>query len=90
MASTIFTGASRYSTDFQSVIDRTVNIASLPMLQMQQNKVTISDQSAALNALDTKYLRFQTSLKNLGRQLWFAVVLRVQLGFIERNGPKTR
>lgn len=65
MASTLFTGASRYSTDFQSVIDRSVSIASLPMLQMQQNKVAISDQSAALNALDTKVSSFQTSLKNL-------------------------
>ena len=65
MASNIFTGASRYSTDFQSVIDRSVNIASLPLLQMQQNKVKISDESAALKSLDGKLASLETTLTNL-------------------------
>src|SRR4051794_14803294 len=71
MASNIFTGASRYATDFQSVIDRSVNIASLPMLQMQQGKATTSDQSAALHSLDGKVSSLQTALKSLGDSFGF-------------------
>lgn len=71
MASNIFTGASRYATDFQSVIDRSVNIASLPMLQMQQSKATTSDQNAAVQALDSKVSSLQTALKSLGDSFGF-------------------
>src|SRR3954447_22365445 len=65
MASNIFTGASRYSTDFQSVIDRSVNIASLPMLQMQQGKAAITDQSDALKSLDRKISNLQSAMNAL-------------------------
>jgi flagellar hook-associated protein 2 len=71
MASNIFTGASRYATDFQSVIDRSVNIASLPMLQMQQSRATTSDQSTAVQALDSKVTSLQTALKSLGDSFGF-------------------
>lgn len=71
MASNIFTGASRYATDFQSVIDRSVNIASLPMLQMQQSRATTSDQNAAVQALDSKVSSLQTALKSLGDSFGF-------------------
>ena len=73
MASNIFTGASRYSTDFQSVIDRSVNIASLPLLQMQQNKVKISDESAALKSLDGKLASLDTTLTNLANSFGSAL-----------------
>jgi flagellar hook-associated protein 2 len=71
MASNIFTGASRYSQDFQSVIDRAVNIASLPMMQMQQSKATASDQASALKGLDSKVSALQTSLKAIGDSFGF-------------------
>ena len=66
MASTIFTGASRYSSDFQAVIDRAVSIASLPMTQMQQNKLLVSDESTALKTLDARVAQLQNSLSGLG------------------------
>lgn len=67
----IFTGASRYSSDFQSVIDRAVNIASLPMLQMQQSHVALSDQSAALKSIETKVASLESSLKALSDSFGF-------------------
>jgi flagellar hook-associated protein 2 len=66
LASTIFTGASRYSSDFQAVIDRAVSIASLPMTQMQQNKLSVSDESTALKTLDARVAQLQNSLSGLG------------------------
>ncbi len=38
MASTLFSGTSRYSADFVQVIERSVAIASLPLTQMQQQR----------------------------------------------------
>jgi flagellar hook-associated protein 2 len=67
----IFTGASRYSSDFQSVIDRAVNIASLPMLQMQQGRAGISDQSGALKAIESKVASLESTLKTLGDSFGF-------------------
>ena len=79
MASNIFTGASRYSQDFQSVIDRAVNIASLPMLQMQQSKATASDQASALKVLDAKVSALQNSLKGIGDSFRLRFVFGQQL-----------
>ena len=90
MASNIFTGASRYSTDFQSVIDRSVNIASLPLLQMQQNKVKISDESAALKSLDGKLASLGNHADEPGQQLRIQLLLRFELGFIDGLGPDLR
>jgi flagellar hook-associated protein 2 len=65
LASTIFTGASRYSSDFQAVIDRAVSIASLPMTQMQQNKLSTTDESTALKTLGARVAQLQNSLSGL-------------------------
>ena len=90
MASNIFTGASRYSTDFQSVIDRSVNIASLPMLQMQQNKVKISDESAALKSLDSKLSSLRNHAEEPGQQLRIRFLLHFELGFVDGLSPDLR
>ncbi len=63
--STIFSGASRYSTDFQSVIDRAVSIASLPLNVMQSVKTRLGDESSALGSLDSKISAFQSVLTGL-------------------------
>ena len=65
MASNIFTGASRYSTDFQSVIDPSVNIASCLCCRCSKTKLKISDESAALKSLDGKLASLDTTLTNL-------------------------
>ena len=64
--SSIFTGASRYATDFQSVIDRSVAIASLPLSQLQTQKATLSSESSALSSVDSKVAALQAAIKNVG------------------------
>jgi flagellar hook-associated protein 2 len=65
----IFTGSSRYSSDFQSIIDRTVGIASLPMMQMQNIKNDLSARSTALSSLDSKVAALQTAINGLSSGL---------------------
>ena len=61
----IFSGNSRFATDFQSSIDRAVQIASLPLTQLQQTKIQLSDQSQELNTLDTKFSALASSITAL-------------------------
>ncbi len=61
----IFNGNSRYSSDFQSIIDRTVGIASLPMMQMQNVRNDLGARSSALNSLDAKVASLQTAINSL-------------------------
>src|SRR5262249_25338683 len=51
----IFTGSSQFSQDFQSLIQRAVKIASLPITQLNSELTGLQDQSTALDALDTKF-----------------------------------
>ncbi|MFB3776009.1 MAG: flagellar filament capping protein FliD [Bryobacteraceae bacterium] len=64
--STIFSGTSRYSSDFQQIIDRAVAIAFLPKSQMENTKSTLSAQSTALGTLDAKFEALQNSIASLG------------------------
>lgn len=63
--SSIFSGASRYASDFQSVIDRAVAIASLPLSQLQVQRTTLSNRSSALSALDTTFAGLQSAISGL-------------------------
>ncbi|HET8546914.1 MAG TPA: flagellar filament capping protein FliD [Bryobacteraceae bacterium] len=54
MSDVMFNGTSRYSADFQSVIERAVSIASLPLVQMQSTSAQLSAESAALTSLSSK------------------------------------
>jgi flagellar hook-associated protein 2 len=69
MANTLFSGTSRYSADFAQVINRSVAIASLPLTQMQQQRVRSSDESAALKTVEAKVLALQASLLGIGNSL---------------------
>jgi hypothetical protein len=60
-SNTIFSGSSRFSKDFSSVIDRAVGIASLPLSQLNSGKTKLSAESAAVAALDTKFGALQTA-----------------------------
>ncbi len=64
-SSAIFNGTSRFSSDFQAVISRAVGIASLPIGQLNAAKTTISGQSTALSALDSKFNFLQTAIQTL-------------------------
>ncbi|WP_321473319.1 flagellar filament capping protein FliD [uncultured Paludibaculum sp.] len=63
--STIFNGNSRYAADFQTIIDRTVAIASMPLSQLNTQKTGLTDESTALQSLDTKFQALQTALSTL-------------------------
>jgi len=63
--STIFTGSSRYASDFQSVITRAVNIASLPLTQLNNVKNTLEDRSTALSSLDSVFSNLSSAIQTL-------------------------
>src|SRR5436305_427298 len=65
-SSSIFSGSSRYASDFAQVISRTVQIASLPLTKMQQDRAALDDRNTALTSLDTKVGSLQTALTALG------------------------
>lgn len=64
-SSTIFTCSSRYSTDFQSLLDRAVAIASLNLTQYNSQKTTLDSESSALSTLDTKFDAVQAAINSL-------------------------
>ena len=64
-STTIFNGTSRYSSDFQAVIDRSVAIASLPLTQLNTVKTQLTGQSTALSGLDSKFSALQTAITSL-------------------------
>ena len=61
----IFTGSSQFSTDFQNVITRAVNIASLPLNQLQSQLTTQQSQQTALNGLDTQVTSLQSAVQGI-------------------------
>lgn len=63
----IFNGNSRYSKDFQAVIDRTTAIASLPLSQLNKQKDALKDQSTALGGLDAKFIALQSALDRINQ-----------------------
>lgn len=60
--SSIFTGSSSYSADFQTAITRAVSIASLPISQLSSEKSTVTSQSDALETLDQKVAAVQSGI----------------------------
>ena len=64
-SSSLFNGNSRYSADFQAVIDRTVAIASLPISQLKAQQTTLSDQTTALTGLDAKFNGLQSAVDQI-------------------------
>ena len=64
-ASSIFTGSSQFSSDLQQVVTRAVNIASLPITQLNNDLTNLQNQSTALTGLDSKFTALQTSLQGI-------------------------
>ena len=67
MSSTLFTGASRFSADFQQVITRAVNIASLPLKLMQTQKTELEAQAAELGQVEAKITALQSAIAGVGK-----------------------
>ena len=60
-----FTGTSRYSADFQNLINRALAIASLPITQLNMDVAQLSSEGSALSALDTKFSALSDAVKGL-------------------------
>src|SRR5574340_267855 len=65
ISSAIFTGNSRYAKDFQTIIDRSVAIASLPLSQLNADKTKLDGRSTALDTLNTKFAGLQTAVTSI-------------------------
>lgn len=63
--STLFNGASRYSSDLQQVLTRAVAIASLPIQQLTNEQDALTSQSSALASLGNVFNNLQTALTQL-------------------------
>src|SRR4051794_24064523 len=57
-----FTGASSFSADFQSVIDRSVAIRSLGLSSLGNQKNRLTAQSSAVGKLDTVFSNLQNAI----------------------------
>src|SRR5439155_3072854 len=65
----IFSGNSRFANDFQTIIDRQVALASLPVTALQNIKSTLASQSGALKGLDTRFTALQSAMGSLENAL---------------------
>jgi flagellar hook-associated protein 2 len=63
--SSLFVGNSAYSKDFSQVIERSVAIASLPLVQLQQRQMQTNERSAAITDLQGKFESLRIALKDL-------------------------
>ncbi|HUI55979.1 MAG TPA: flagellar filament capping protein FliD [Bryobacteraceae bacterium] len=60
-----FNGSSTFSTSFQQVLQRAVDIASLPMQAMQNNVNTYQSQESQLSSLQATFGSLQNSLEDI-------------------------
>jgi len=60
-----FTGVSTYASDLQQVITNAVDVASLPLQQMQNQLQDMDNQSSELSTLNTKFAALQTAIQQL-------------------------
>ena len=60
-----FSGTSTYSSDFQSAITRDVQIASLPITQLQSDQTALTAQSTELGTLDAQFTSLQTAVQTI-------------------------
>ncbi len=67
--SPIFTGSSAFSTSFQTVISNAVQLASLPMVQMQSDVTALTSQSSELSTLNGEFASLQSAITTLNSAL---------------------
>src|SRR5262249_41505559 len=61
-----FTGISQYSTDFQTILTRAVNIAQIPVKQLQNKDSDVLQRKTLIGGLADAIDRLSTDLKALG------------------------
>jgi flagellar hook-associated protein 2 len=64
-SSVSFSGLSSFASDFQTVIQRAVNIASLPITQLNATKSHLADQVSEYTILDSDLSTLRTALSQL-------------------------
>lgn len=62
-----FTGVSSYSSDFQTILNRAVSIASLPIQALQNDQQTALNQKTTMGTLRTQTTSLVTSLNALAQ-----------------------
>lgn len=74
----IFNGSSRFATDFQQVMQRSVAIASLHLTQMQQQRAALTDDLTAMQSISGLVRGLKGMLgavgDSLGKNTWQATV----------------
>ena len=63
--STLFNGTSRFSADFQNVINRSIALASLPIQQLQSETSQLQGQSSEVQNLSSLFTAVQSSIQQL-------------------------
>ena len=61
-----FTGISAFSDDFQTIMNRAVSIASIPVQELQNDQATLLSKKQALTSLNSKIQALSDAVKNLG------------------------
>jgi flagellar hook-associated protein 2 len=61
-----FTGISKFSNDFQTILGRTVAIAQLPIQALQRDQLSLSQSTMSLSKLREAALEFAEAAKALG------------------------
>lgn len=64
-STTIFTGSSSYSQDFVQVIERSMAIARLPLLQLQQQRLRTNEQQSAVTELQGRFQSLKLSFDEI-------------------------
>ena len=62
-----FTGVSQYSSDFQAILNRAVQIAQIPVTQLQAKDTTILQQKTLLSSLNSAAADLAASLTTIGQ-----------------------
>lgn len=66
IAPLVFQGISKYSADFQSIVDRAVKLAQLPMKALQNQQANIIQEKLSASNLSTAVAALTTSVQTLG------------------------
>jgi len=61
----VFTGVSKFSTDFQTILTRAVSIANMPVTQLQTQQSTMLSQKQLLTDLNTSVASLAATLSSL-------------------------
>jgi len=61
-----FTGLSKFSDDFQAIVNRTVAIASMPVQRLQSDQTNLISRKAAMGSLRSSVSSLDSALSSLG------------------------